>query len=613
MNIPGSISENKKFSRRDLEKACRKVTVTPTKKITKRQRAKPFESKKEQSDSDNQLKSLDAGVKLCARKYNECKSQADKMVQELGKKMDEQAELEREASVLQDMIEGKNHEAKKIAKLTKDIDSANTESDQKMRYRLQLNHMYQRQRRNSVAVDAHMSVMATSLSSAERERDRCHKMLGEIDSSMANAIHEFEISKRQISNERAQRQKALNSKKHEASGAESLELWRKMQESNQKDFEDAFNATHQREKEAKLNQIREREKKLKEITTKNELKAGGEGSSEESFMHIKKVTGVNSYTEMVEKFINHQELSNLLQMELKDTEERLASAREALEMTKEKFEKMKTNGFGDTELNRDLINEINDSIENERSQAKIAKSTNSRLECILMGLRQGGLGLYQRLLPFHPTLLDGDAPIIHESTTATAIEAATDTLEMLKVVEEILGKMLDACGGIDKVSKHAQNDQGPTYSKARRESIQSIEGIENPNLGENNCRIQAKDATKCDETISIRSNHREETILEEDPDNCAFLTRARLKANSEQQAAEAKRLMDQELKQQKMEEKLLNGENGQATVVAKKMQEESTARMSKHHLPIGLPKSVSMRDDPFTKAKAFLTELPTIE
>jgi hypothetical protein len=70
-------------------------------------------------------------------------------------------------------------------------------------------------------------------------------------------------------------------------------------------------------------------------------------------------------------------------------------------------------------------------------------------------------------------------------------------------------------------------------------------------------------------------------------------------------------LAETELKQQKNKEKLSN--DGTATTVAKKLQEESTARMSKHSLPIGLPKSISMRDDPLKKAQAFLTEVPTID
>ena len=94
---------------------------------------------------------------------------------------------------------------------------------------------------------------------------------------------------------------------------------------------------------------------------------------------------------------------------------------------------------------------------------------------------------------------------------------------------------------------------------------------------------------------------------------CSFNLLILFGQQSEQQAWEAKKLADQEIKRHKMKEKQSAEENGRATVVAKKMQEESTTRMSKHSLPIGLPKTLSMRDDPLTKANAFLTEMPTIE
>ncbi len=68
-----------------------------------------------------------------------------------------------------------------------------------------------------------------------------------------------------------------------------------------------------------------------------------------------------------------------------------------------------------------------------------------------------------------------------------------------------------------------------------------------------------------------------------------------------------------ERKRQNLKEKLPNEEGQQPNDIAKKIQRESIVRMSQHHLPIGLPKSVSLRDDPLTRADAFLTEVPIIE
>ena len=91
-----------------------------------------------------------------------------------------------------------------------------------------------------------------------------------------------------------------------------------------------------------------------------------------------------------------------------------------------------------------------------------------------------------------------------------------------------------------------------------------------------------------------------------------LLTRRSLKTQSEQQAGEAKKSVELERKRQKLKEKSLGEEAQHAIDVAKKIQAEGISRMAKHHLPIGLPKSVSLRDDPLTIAQAFLTEMPAI-
>ena len=87
-----------------------------------------------------------------------------------------------------------------------------------------------------------------------------------------------------------------------------------------------------------------------------------------------------------------------------------------------------------------------------------------------------------------------------------------------------------------------------------------------------------------------------------------------MKAHSERHAGDAKKSAELERKRQKLKEKLSNDEGQQhVNDVAKKIQDESISRMAQHHLPIGLPKSVSLRDDALTRAQAFLTEMPTIE
>ena len=81
------------------------------------------------------------------------------------------------------------------------------------------------------------------------------------------------------------------------------------------------------------------------------------------------------------------------------------------------------------------------------------------------------------------------------------------------------------------------------------------------------------------------------------------------------QAGEARRQIEIEEKRRKLREKATsddNEQNGTATV-KKKIQDESNSRMAQHSVPMGLPKSLTVRDDPLTKAQAFLTEMPQLD
>ena len=619
------VAADKVLSRRDLEEVCRGLASNarggpamrrragvkgaaqpcpPPPSSTATTRANPAAVATD-SGGGGQLSTLDAGVKLCARKYNECKAQTDRLEEELGRRTDQHAELEREATVLGDMVHGNNPEAKKIAKLTGEIEGVNEQSDAKLRYRLQLNFMHHRQRKNSVALDAHMGAMSGTLSSAERERQQCEKMLGEVESSLTGVTRELDATAREMKVEQSERHTALAGKQIEASNAERLEAWRHERESSRRDLEQSLGGTYRAEKDKRLNRIRERENEMDQLNKSMEMKAGAFGTLEESFTHVERATGVNSLVEMVEKFTHYQEHLDHLSEDKGEAEDRLNYGKKALDQAHDNYDAIKANGFGDTELNREIIDDINSSIAKERVVGKVVKSTNVRLESVLVGLRQGGMGLYQRLIPFHPTLLDGDAPNLSESSTASAIQAAYDTLEMLKVTEQILKKMLDSVGGMEQVTQ-----QGETEF----DSKESTDALENPNLGENNCRIKPKASTprsfdgEGDDTSGYFAN-----AAVDDPKTADNISsRVSMKTCNEQQAGEARRRGALEEKQRKQKEREANGEASTKTAI-KKMQAQATSRMAQHSMPIGLPHSVSIRDDPMTKAHAFLTEMPCLD
>ena len=495
-----ALGDVRKFTKKELEEACRKqlgyesMSSSSTNMQGKRGNNHKWRISSidtSEQDTGSQVKVLDAGVKACARKLNDCKAQGDRIEEELGSKMDALKELKKDEKALDEMINGSNPEARRIAKLNNDIEKVNEEAESKLNYRYFLYHMLQRLQKNSIALDSHMGAMADTMIAVEKEKQKCERMLGEVESGCTKVTREFEATTREVEVERAERSRALNSKKNEANNAERIEAWRHERESSRMQLEQSLGGANRREKEKRLRQLRELESNLEKLNAKMESKTGAFGILEEAFTHIKQATGANTLIEMVDKFTNHQEHRDRLLVEKKEAEERLNSAIHEMELAHQRFDQVKANGFGNTDLNREIINEINDNILKEKANGKVVKSTNMKLEGVLVGLRQGGMGLYQRLLAFHPTLLDGEAPKLSENATTSAIQAAHDTLEMLKVTEQILGKMLDAIGGVECVTNSVEKMNDKDQRSLPERQILG-DSLANPSLGENNCRIKVK-------------------------------------------------------------------------------------------------------------------------
>ena len=411
-------------------------------------------------DSSTQLRSLDVGVKLCARKYNEAKAQASKLEDEVKSRRDELAELERESRTLHEMLQGNNADARKITHLTSKIQDVNDCSENILSYRQQLNHMHQRLGKNSVSLDGHISEMSTALAAAQKEKDRSQKMLAELESCLTFASIELDDTIQDTRIVDDERNRELAMKRGEASNASRMEEWNSLRVSSNLAAHASLADAGRSERERLQRMIREKYTQMKELNRSMSDTTTKLSSFEESFTHVKQATGVNSLTEMVNKFNNHDENHLQLMKEKKDAEARLKSARSSLFKDQETLAQLKTNGLCTTELNREILDDIKSSIASEKTDGKIVKSTNKRLEDLLVGLRQGGIGLYNRLLPFHSTLLNGEAPKLGEMDNA--IQAASDTMEMINFTESILGKMLMDIGGIQNVrSASAAGSKSP--------------------------------------------------------------------------------------------------------------------------------------------------------
>ena len=454
----GEIS--RKLTRSELEDACRK---NKTKEIAAMAASRKRDARSTQhqrsgnrgvdaADNASQMHSLDAGVKLCARKYNEAKAQADKLDDEVKTRCDELIELERESMALHEMLEGNNSDAKKITELSAEIVETNDCSEQTLMYRHQLHHMYQRISSNSVTMDGHIGEMSITLASLQKERNRAQKMLAEVESGLTFASIELDDTIRDTNIAEEERNRELAIKQNEARDASKMEQWNRERIDSNVALHKQLVGGDKSELEKIQRSIRDRKVQLKDLKHSMEETTARLGEVETTFLHLKRATGVNDLSEIVAKFFSHEENHRQLLKEKRDAEDRLVAAKATVSSDEQTLSRMKTNGFGDTELNRDVIDNIKNDIIDEKSEGKIVQSTNARLEALLVGLRQGGIGLYNRLLPYHSELLNEEAPKLGEIDSTNAVQAASDTLEMINFTEKILGKILLEIGGIRHVN-----------------------------------------------------------------------------------------------------------------------------------------------------------------
>lgn len=459
-NTSSGVEVSKRFSRDELEDAVRRnnaemAAYRRQNTISKQTRSVGGGSQQNQQFVDataGQLKLLDVGVKLCARKYNDAKADADKLEEEVKSQSHVFIELIREANALDTMMEGKNEDARKVNGLVTEIEDVNKSSDEMLHYRHQLNHVKHRLWDDSELLESELEELSTALATTAKEQSRCQKMLAELESGLVCASIALDETIRDTSIADEERNQDLAMKQNDAKNAGRMEEWnRKRLESNMLMHASLGDATNRSERERLKRTFHKRGSQMKDLRKAMAEKSALLLSLEESFAQIEQGTGVNGIEAMVQKMTHHAEERLRLVQEKKEVDEKLKGIKKSLMNDIEELSRLKTNGLGTTELSREIVLNIEDSIACEKTNGKIAKSTHEQLESLLVGLRQGVIGLYTRLLPFDT---DGQAPQLDDIIVNSA-QAASDTMEMISFNEKILGKMVTEIGGIHFVEPKA--------------------------------------------------------------------------------------------------------------------------------------------------------------
>jgi len=105
---------------------------------------------------------------------------------------------------------------------------------------------------------------------------------------------------------------------------------------------------------------------------------------EEAFTKLKQVTGVKNVEEMHEKFSTQKSNKLQLELEVKDAEHRLSTAKKANQRVEQQFQEMKSSGLGLAELNRDNINRLEELYTEARNDQKSIKADAERISSVLV-------------------------------------------------------------------------------------------------------------------------------------------------------------------------------------------------------------------------------------
>lgn len=138
--------------------------------------------------------------------------------------------------------------------------------------------------------------------------------------------------------------------------------------------------------------------------TKSLQKASEEGlrklqAMEEAFTKLKQVTGVKNVEEMHEKFSTQKSNKLQLELEVKDAEHRLATAKKHFQKLETTFQELKSSGSGVAELNRDNINRLEELYSEARNDQKSIRADADRLSTVLVRKKE-----YHPPAFFHLTL-----------------------------------------------------------------------------------------------------------------------------------------------------------------------------------------------------------------
>jgi hypothetical protein len=549
------------------------------------------------------------------------------------------------------MREKATPEARRIEELDAKIEETQDKIEEKLHYRKQLLHMHRRLATNQITFDAHINAMEEALQIAIKEHDDVKALMRQLEAGKNKAVLDLLDTQRNVSVERRDRSKIISVRKLEAHNARKMEEWRRERETVAKDSAAATKGDLSAEEERALQmKLAEREELAVELRRANEAKLHEFNALEEQFTAIRQATGVNDLEEMVDKFIGQEGNRQTLLREQRDVELKLAAAKKGKTEAEAKFAELRASGVGANELNREVSDELGAETFAARVELKVTRAACGRLEGVLVALRQGAIGLFQRLEP-HRYLLDSEEEGVHQTNESSA---TIEPVEALALSELLLGKMLENVGGGNETStprvvpsgalegglgdataggedddsaQAPADDVSSTWAALANEDVPNArQNVRVKTLAETQGLLERKEASVGGAQASAVGKSellvaKAEGSVGEDDAAAETLeivpTRDFLKLSSSRQHAEVMRKVEAEMKRKKMQEAYdaaddADKEKMGSVADKKKRQREAIEHLVKKKEPMGVPPGVTPKLDAMQRSQVFLSNSPEL-
>lgn len=591
-----------------------------------------------------QLTIVENGVNYSAKRFNDMKVANIRATNDLKAKLDELEVQKKAWEDLDAMKKAETEEGRRIDQLNRDTNTVEEDIARKEHYTRQLEYVLQRLRRNQIKFDAHMNGMEETMRAIEKEAREVKLLRRGLDSGLARASHVEEETRARLNLASTERGVLLQNRRNELKNAEMLQGWLEYRDQAKTDLALALRGDLSKDEEALLiNQLREKQDKTRNLQRANEESHKLLQQMEDEFMLIKQVTGVSSLEEMLDKVSSQKPNKANLEAEVKEAENKLAVSKKASLELEQQFQELKSSGTGVADISRDITNQLEAEISAARQQFKITHALTERLNAVLVGLQQGGNGLVQRV---HPYLHMADASVFELTQQDDDVEWAV-SMEALSSAEQVLAKMMELCAAgdaspnkmnlddDDEISRDDSTlrngleslDTGPCFTNnIRIISRKHLRETENPGeddeinnayetldgspgnllMGGDSLSDDGLDPSPAQRTTKTAGGVEEEDVVP---------SRLNVKKLSVKAKQDAVRKKEQEYRRKKLSENMRTGamdNSGIGNAARSRSQVESASRLSTIFHPPTLPEGVTLRDDPMTKTKAFLTHLPDL-